>query len=146
VITTKYEILLPTDGSESAHKAEVAAMNIAKSYNIRMAVIYVAVAKKDSQREELIAHGEEVLKRVVETGADMGIDIHKILVGVSMQRMPKKGACAEIIAHSILEAAGKYGVHTIVMGSEGETEIDPELGSVAQAVVRKASCTVLVAR
>jgi nucleotide-binding universal stress UspA family protein len=111
-----------------------------------MAAIYVAVAKKDSEREELVAHGEEVLKRVVEKGADMGIDVHKILVGVSMQRMPKKGARAEIIAHSILEASGKYKVHTIVMGGEGETEIDPELGSVAQAIVRKAKCTVLVAR
>jgi nucleotide-binding universal stress UspA family protein len=143
---SKYEILLPTDGSECARKAEVAAMKISKSYNIRMAAIFVAVANKDSQREELIARGEEVLKRVVETGADMGIEIHKILVGVSMQRMPKKGARAQIIAHSILEAAGKYGVHTIVMGGEGETEIDPELGSVAQAVVGKARCTVLVAR
>jgi nucleotide-binding universal stress UspA family protein len=143
---SKYEVLLPTDGSECARKAEIAAMKIAKSYNIKMAAIFVAVAKKDSQREELVAHGEEVLKRVVETGADMGIDIHKILVGVSMQRMPIKGARAEIIAHSILEAAEKYRVHTIVMGGEGETEIDPELGSVAQAIVRKAKCSVLVAR
>ncbi|MDL5502308.1 MAG: universal stress protein, partial [Candidatus Methanoperedens sp.] len=70
----------------------------------------------------------------------------KILVGVSMQRIPKMGARAEIIAHAILEAAEKYNVHTIVMGSEGETEINPELGSVAQAVVKKAKCTVLVAR
>ena len=143
---TKYEILLATDGSECARKAEIAAMKITRSYNIRMAAIFVAVAKKDSQREELIARGEEVLKRVVETGADMGIDIHKILVGVSMQRMPKTGAHAEIIAHSILEAAGKYEIYTIVMGSEGETERDPELGSVAQAVVGKAKCTVLVTR
>jgi len=143
---TKYEILLATDGSECARKAEIAAMKITRSYNIRMAAIFVAVAKKDSEREELIARGEEVLKRVVETGAEMGIDIHKILVGVSMQRMQKKGARAEIIAHSILDAAGKYRVHTIVMGSEGETEIDPELGSVAQAVVGKAKCTVLVTR
>jgi nucleotide-binding universal stress UspA family protein len=142
----KYEILLATDGSECAHKAEIAAMKITRSYNIRMAAIFVAVAKKDSEREELIAHGEEVLKRVVETGVDMGIDIHKILVGVSMQRMPKTGEHAQIIAHSILEAAGKYGIHTIVMGSEGEAKKDPELGSVAQAVVGKAKCTVLVTR
>src|SRR5659263_211419 len=87
---SKYELLLPTDGSDCAHKAEIAAMNIAKSYNIRMAVIYVAVAKKDSEREELIAHGEEVLKRVVETGADMGIEIHKILVGEAYSRYRKK--------------------------------------------------------
>ncbi|HEY6586290.1 MAG TPA: universal stress protein [Candidatus Methanoperedens sp.] len=143
---TKYEILLATDGSEYGRKAEIAAMKITKSYNIKMAAIYVAVAKKDSEREELVSHGEEVLGRVVDMGVDMGIDVHKILVGVSMQRIPKMGARAEIIAHAILEAAEKYNVHTIVMGGEGETEINPELGSVAQAVVKKAKCTVLVAR
>lgn len=143
---TGYEILLATDGSDCARKAEIAAMKITKSYNVRMAAIYVAVAKKDSEREELISHGEEVLKLVVEKGADMGINIHKILVGVSMQRMPKAGAHAKIIANAILEAAEKYNVHTIVMGGEGEIDINPELGSVAQAVVGKAKCTVLVAR
>lgn len=143
---TKYEILLATDGSDCGRKAEIAAMKVTRSYNIKMAAIYVAIAKKDSEREELVSHGEEVLGRVVEMGTDMGIEVHKILVGVSMQRIPKMGARAEIIAHAILEAAEKYKVHTIVMGGEGETEIDPELGSVAQAVVRKARCTVLVAR
>jgi nucleotide-binding universal stress UspA family protein len=143
---TQYEILLATDGSDCGRKAEIAAMKIAKSYNIRMAAIYVAVAKKDSEREELVSHGEEVLERVVEMGGETGIDVHKILVGVSMQRISKMGARAEIISHAILEAARMYKVHTIVMGSEGETEINPELGSVAQAVVRKARCTVLVAR
>jgi nucleotide-binding universal stress UspA family protein len=143
---TRYEILLATDGTACARKAEIAAMKIAKSYNIRMAAIYVAVARKDSEREELVARGEEVLERVLEMGAEMGVAIQKLLVGVSMQRMPKMGARAEIIAQAILDAAEKYEVHTIVMGGEGETEINPELGSVAQAVVRKAKCTVLVAR
>lgn len=143
---TKYEILLATDGSVWGKKAEIAAMKIARSYNIRMAAIYVAVARKDSTREELVAKGEEVLKRVVETGEEMGVDVHKILVGVSIQRMPKQGICAESIAKAILEAAGQYKVHTIVMGSKGESEFDEEMGSVALEVVRKAKCTVLVAR
>lgn len=142
----RYEILLATDGTECARKAEIAAIKITKSYDIRIAAIYVAVARKDSEREELVARGEEVLERVVEMGADMGVDVHKILVGVAIQRMPKMGARAEVIARAILDAAEKYRAHTIVMGGEGETEINPELGSVAQAVVRKAKCTVLVAR
>ncbi len=142
----KYEILLATDGTECARKAEMAAMKISKSYNIRMAAIYVAVASKDSEREELVAQGEDVLKRVVGMGADMGVDIQKLLVGVSMARMPGMGARAKVIAQAILDAAWKFKVHTIVLGGEGETDINPELGSVAQAVVRKARCTVLVAR
>ena len=143
---TKYEILVATDDSDYARRAEVAAMKITRSYNIQMAAIYVAVGKKDSEREERVAHGEEVLNRVVETGAGMGVQVHKILVGVSMQRMVRQGAMAETIARAILDAAQKYKVHTIVLGGKGESEINPELGSVALAVVKKAKCTVLVAR
>ena len=142
----RYEILLATDGTDYARKAEIAAMKIARSYNIKMAAIYIAVARKDSEREELVARGEELLTQVVDMGADMGVEVHKLLMGVSMQRMPKMGARAETIAQTILDTAQKYHVHTIVMGSKGENEINPELGSVAQAVVRKAKCTVLVAR
>lgn len=141
-----YEILVATDGSQLAQKAEIAAMKITKSYGVKMAAMYVAVARKDSEREELIAKGEEVLERVVETGAEMGVDVHRILVGVSMQRIPKKGALAEAIAKAILDATESYHVHTIVVGSKGESEINPEIGSVALEVVKRARCTVLVAR
>jgi nucleotide-binding universal stress UspA family protein len=142
----RYEILLATDGTDYAGKAEIAAIKIAQSYNIKIAAIYVAVAHKDSEREELVARGEKVLEEVIDLGDGMGVEVHKLLVGVSMQRMPRMGARAETIAHAILDAAQKYHVHTIVLGSRGENEINPELGSVAQAVVRKARCTVLVAR
>ena len=142
----RYEILLATDGTDYARKAEIAAVKIAQSYKIKIAAIYVAVARKDSEREELVARGEEVLEEVIDSGDGMGVEVHKLLVGVSMQRMPRMGARAETIAQAILDAAEKYHVHTIVMGSRGENEINPELGSVAQAVVRKAMCTVLVAR
>jgi len=143
---TKYEILVATDDSEYARKAEIAAMKIARSYNIRMAAIYIAVGRKDSEREERIAKGENVLNRVVEEGEKIGVEINKLLVGVSMQHMPQKGAMADTIARAILDAAEKYKVHTIVLGGKGESEINPELGSVALAVVKKARCTVLVAR
>ncbi len=143
---TKYEILVATDDSEYARKGEMAAMKIARSYDIRMAAIYIAVGSKDSEREERIAKGEKTLNRVVEEGAKMGVEVNKLLVGVSMQRMPQIGAMADTIARAILDAAEKYKVHTIILGGKGESEINPELGSVALAVVKKARCTVLVAR
>ncbi len=143
---TRYDILLATDGSKWGHKAEIAAIKITKSYGIHMAAIYVATALKDSEREEMAAKGEEVLNNVVMEGAAMGVDVDKMLLGVSMQRMPKKGACAESIAKAILDAAEKSRVHTIVLGSKGENEFNQEMGSVALEVVKKAKCTVLVAR
>jgi nucleotide-binding universal stress UspA family protein len=143
---TKYEILVATDDSEYARKAEIAAMKIARSYNIRIAAIYIAVGRKDSEREERTAKGENVLNRVIEEGEKMGVEVNKLLVGVSMQRMPQQGAMADTIARAILDASEKYKVHTIVLGGKGESEINPELGSVALAVVKKAKCTVQVAR
>jgi len=83
----RYEILLATDGTDYARKAEIAAVKIAQSYKIKIAAIYVAVARKDSEREELVTKGEEVLKEVIDLGDGMGVEVHKLLVGVSMQRM-----------------------------------------------------------
>ncbi len=60
--------------------------------------------------------------------------------------MRKQGAQADTIANAILEATQKYEVCIIVLGGKGESEINPELGSVSQAAVRKTKCTVLVAR
>jgi len=142
----RYEILVATDGSQLAKKAEIAAIKITKSYGVNMAAMYVAVAKKDSEREELVAKGEHVLEEIVEAGEDMGVEVNKILMGVSTQGVTKKGARAEAIAKAILDAAESYNVHTIVVGSKGESEINPELGSVALEVVKKANCTVLVTR
>ena len=131
---TKVEVLLATDGSESAKKAEIAALKITKSYNIRMAALYVVNVPSTSGQAELIRYGEKVLDEVTEDGKKMGIEVQKIL---------KLGSPAE----TILNVAKSLKVHTIVMGSEGKKGLKRVLlGSVAENVVRNAECTVLVAR
>jgi nucleotide-binding universal stress UspA family protein len=130
----KVEVLLATDGSDSAKKAEIAALKISKSYNIRMAALYVVNIPSTSEQAELIKYGEKVLDEVVEDGKKMGIEVQKIL---------KLGSPSE----TILNVAKSLKVHTIVVGSEGRKGIKRVLlGSVAENVVRNADCTVLVAR
>ena len=130
----KVEVLLATDGSESAKKAEIAALNIAKSYNIRMAALYVVNVPSTSEQAELVKYGENILNEVAEDGKRVGIEIQRIL---------KLGSPAE----TILNVAKSLKVHTIVVGSEGRKGIKRVLlGSVAENVVRNAECTVLVAR
>jgi nucleotide-binding universal stress UspA family protein len=130
----KVEVLLATDGSESAKKAEIAALRISKSYNIRMAALYVVNVPSTSEQAELIKFGEKVLDEVVEDGKKNGIDVQRIL---------KLGSPSE----TILNVAKSLKVHTIVVGSEGRKGIKRVLlGSVAENVVRNADCTVLVAR
>ncbi|MCZ7385509.1 MAG: universal stress protein [Candidatus Methanoperedens sp.] len=130
----KVEVLLATDGSESAKKAEIAALKITKSYNIRMAALFVVNVPSTPERDELIKYGEKVLDEVVADGEKMGVEVQKIL---------KLGSPAE----TILNVSKSLNVHTIVMGSEGRKGIKRVLlGSVAENVVRNAECTVLVAR
>ena len=130
----KVEVLLATDGSESAKKAEIAALRISKSYNVRMAALYVVNVPSTSEQAELIKYGEKVLDEVVEDGKKMGVEVQKIL---------KLGSPSE----TILNVAKSLNVQTIVVGSEGKKGIKRVLlGSVAENVVRNAQCTVLVAR
>jgi len=130
----KVEVLLATDGSDSAKKAEIAALRIAKSYNIRMAALNVVNIPSTSEQAELIKFGEKVLDEVAEDGKKMGIEVQKIL---------KLGSPAD----TILNVAKSLNVHTIVMGSEGKKGLKRVLlGSVAENVVRNAQCSVLVAR
>ena len=131
---TKVEVLLAVDGSESAKKAETAALKITKSYNIRMAALYVVNVPSTSEQAELIKFGEKVLDEVAEDGKKMGVEVQKIL---------KLGSPAD----TILNVAKSLNVHTIVMGSEGKKGLKRVLlGSVAENVVRNAQCSVLVAR
>ncbi len=130
----RVEVLLATDGSESAKKAEMAALKITRSYNIRMAALFVAQVKSEDESEKIISYGEQVLDGVVEDGKKMGVEVQKIL---------KVGSPAE----TILNVAKSLNVHTIVVGSEGKKGLKRVLlGSVAESVVRNAECTVLVAR
>jgi nucleotide-binding universal stress UspA family protein len=130
----KVEVLLAVDGSESAKKAEIAALKITKSYNIRMAALCVVNVPSTSEQAELIKFGEKVLDEVAEDGKKMGVEVQKIL---------KLGSPAD----TILNVAKSLNVHTIVMGSEGKKGLKRVLlGSVAENVVRNAQCSVLVAR
>ena len=130
------EILLATDGSPQAKKAQRAAFGIAKSFNIRMAALFVVnimSAHSDSERERSIKRGEKILDEVASEGRKLGIEVQKVL---------------EIgrIGNTILKVAKELSVHTIVLGSDGRNGLKFLVGSVTDRVVRNAECTVLIAR
>ena len=65
------EILLATDGSQCAKKAERAAIRLSKLYNLHMAALFVVSfmnAHSTSERERSIKQGEKVLNEVVAEG------------------------------------------------------------------------------
>ena len=132
----KVDILLATNGSLEAKKAEKAALQITKSYNIRMAALFVVNVMSAHSTPELnraIERGERVLDEVVAEGRKIGVEVQKIL------RIGR-------ISDTILSVAKSLRVNTIVIGSEGKRELRILLGMVTGKVVRDAECTVIVAR
>jgi nucleotide-binding universal stress UspA family protein len=130
------EILLATDGSKRAKKAERAALRLSKAYNLRIAALFVVNfmnAHSASEREKAIRQGEKVLNDVATEGKKLGIQVHKILeIGHT--------------GNTILKVAKNFKVHTIVMGSESRNVLGFISGSVAGRVLKNAECTVVVAR
>lgn len=130
------EILLATDGSKRAKKAEREALRLSKAYNLRIAALFVVnfmKAHSASEREKTIKQGEKVLNEVAAEGEKLGVEVEKILeIGHT--------------GNTILKVSKTLKVHTIVMGSESRNVLRFLLGSVTGKVLKNAECTVIVAR
>jgi nucleotide-binding universal stress UspA family protein len=132
----RVEILLATDGSQRAKKAQRAAFRLSKAYNLHMAALFVVNfmnAHSASEREKTIKQGEKVLNEVAAEGKKLGVEVEKILeIGHT--------------GNTILKVSRTLKVHTIVMGSESRNVLRFLSGSITGKVLKNAECTVIVAR
>jgi len=134
-------ILLATDGSFHAKRAEDRVLELAKVCGAVVTGLYVIDRARYQWAEELMqeiytktrAEGEAVLSAFREKANRHGMDVESKL----REGMPSE----EIIREA------KEGSHDlIVLGSRGTTPEALALGSVVQRVVRRAPCDVLVVR
>ncbi len=135
------KILIPTDGSEFAKKAQMHALFIAKVSGAE--IIAVSVTENNfvnglplddeiyQLNQILNERSEENLKEFDKLNED----------GVEVTHIIKEGSPAR----AILEVANEENVDLIVMGSSGKSGFDRFImGSVADKVVNSAKCAVLV--
>jgi nucleotide-binding universal stress UspA family protein len=142
------QILFPTDFSESSDEALKYASNLASDTGARLRIVHVdelldatipqipsveagyfLEAAWDTKRQDDV---KSKLAKVVPTVSNVKYD-QRYLMG-----SPQK---------EILQFAGEEAVDLIVMGSHGRTGISRLLmGSVAEAVMRKAPCPVLIVK
>jgi nucleotide-binding universal stress UspA family protein len=138
-------IVVPIDGSECARRAFDIALDLARSQGARLAIcsvvdpIVISGAAPPSPAMDLVLtdvenearrHVAEALARARKEGvAAQG----EMLVGVAFDR--------------ILEYAKAHSADLIVMGTHGRTGLPRFfIGSVAEMVLRKSPCPVLIAR
>lgn len=126
------KILVPMDGSSTAEIALSQAVKYAQSFDAKL-VLYESVHCREGRRDEddwqcLLAEG--YLRE--QAGALSGLEVETVV------QESNQGV-------GIVEHAEKLDVDMIVMGSHGRSGISRwVLGSVAESVVQKSSCPVML--
>lgn len=144
------KILVPTDGSEPSHKAAKHALWLASKSDAEILALYVIDTSLFTglPTEDAITRIKEMLKDEGRKSFDAIVDMsleckEKFNVEIKLTFMTKEGRPSRTIRNTIDEE----GIDLVVIGTSGKHGMDRFLlGSVAEKVVRTASCPVLVVR
>jgi nucleotide-binding universal stress UspA family protein len=133
-------ILFPTDFSDSSDRALVLASSLARDNEARLLIVHVnephigyaegLAAAYTNLTEELRSNAEQLLERVKPPFADIDYE-RRLIEGTPAAAIVKLAETEEDIDFIVLGTHGRTGVSRLLMGS------------VAEAVVRKAPCPVL---
>jgi nucleotide-binding universal stress UspA family protein len=136
-------ILLPTDLSEASQAALVCASSLAHDYRSQLFILHAV----ETLGPENVTYGEAASRLEPEHYR------HRLYDDLRRIKVPDKDVPLEYLimegdpARAILDAAAKHKCDLIVMGSHGRSGIKRLLmGSVAEKVVRRATCPVLVVK
>jgi nucleotide-binding universal stress UspA family protein len=137
-----HSLLVPFDNSASSRKALVRALELAKSGNGEVTVLYVI-----PRYEELMdfIKTESIGKSLHHEADKIVSEARKLAVdnGAQLSTVVKEGRSADIIT----ETADKLKSDLIVMGTHGWRGMEKALmGSTAERVIAQASCPVLIAK
>lgn len=136
-------VLVPTDGSDAAHRALEAGVDVADAAGADLHLLSVIDAaslgvdvRADIQAESLEASAREVLDDAAAFAREAGVDP----VAETTQHGPS-------IHRTILSYVDEHDVDLIVLGTHGRTGLDRYLlGSVAESLVRTSRVPVMTIR
>jgi nucleotide-binding universal stress UspA family protein len=124
-------ILLGYDGKSHTEKALNYAINHALAHNATLYIVSSVATKGSVDKDEV-----QYIKNYVESARQKAET-----KGVDSRALVEAGPPAE----AILAAAARLGVDTIIVGRLDKTALDRMIiGSVSEAVIRGANCTVIV--
>ena len=138
------KILMPTDGSDFAEKAEKHAFFIAEASGAEIIALSVVETKFSLglPADDVIFRINKMLKKETEKNLETVEKLkEKSNSNVKLTLKVAEGSPAGVI----LETIEKENIDLVVMGSSGKSGFDRLiLGSVAEKVVKAAECSVLV--
>jgi nucleotide-binding universal stress UspA family protein len=122
------KILYPTDFSSYSNQAYFHALGLAETYGARLMVAHVRTNSTPGDK----AYWQDQLEQVRPGNPKIAVS-HVLLQGDP--------------ATEIIRYAADAGIDVIVIGTHGRTGTDhPEMGSVAEKVMKEAPCSVLVVK
>lgn len=140
-------ILVPVDGSESAHKAVEKAAGLARALGSTVTVIYVIDPYPFTGLGSDFAYGQAEYLSAASAEAKEATEAAQARLSQAGVAVSTQVVEAHTIWRGILETARTLGADLIVMGSHGRRGVEKVvLGSVAQRVLSHAHLSVLVVR
>jgi len=138
------KILLPTDGSQFAQKAEKHALFIAEASGAEIIALSVVETSFSIglPSDDTVYHINQMLKKETEKNLEKVEKLKEATnSNVKITLKVDEGSPADVI----LDAIEKENIDLVVMGSSGKSGFDRFImGSVAEKVVKAATCSVLV--
>lgn len=133
-------ILHPTDFSEPSQAAWQVACALARVYGARIVALHVVYPVSVAYTEVIPT---EAIQQQIASGRDALEQLQPTETGLTLEKRLETGDPVEVI----LRVAQELPADLIVVGSHGRTGLARLLmGSVAEQVVRRASCPVLVVK
>jgi nucleotide-binding universal stress UspA family protein len=127
-------IIVPTDGSKFAEKAEDVAISIAKNFNGKLVVLHVIDEKLIYPFEVLEVEGKNILKNASKKAEEQGITADTVLIVGDP-------------THDMSKIVEKTGADLVVIGTHGKTGLEKFLmGSVAENVTKTVEVPVLLVK
>ncbi len=139
-MTSLRTILHPTDFSRHAEVALDVARSLVRDLGARLIIVHVAP-------EAGLAHGMTAVPADPRMYLDLLEGVRRRVEGPDSKFQVETQLWQGNVAEEILRAASETGCDLIVMGSHGRSGLGRLLlGSVAEAVMRKADCPVLTVK
>lgn len=116
-------IMVPTDGSEHAERAEDMAISLAKELGSKVVAVHVIDEKLIFPYEVLEDEGKTILNNVQKKGQENDVEVHEILiVGSPTHDMAKitAKAKADLV---VISPHGKSSFEKLLMGSVAENTL-----------------------
>lgn len=127
-------IMIPTDGSEHAKRAEDMALALAKELNSKVVAVHIIDDKLIYPYEVLEDEGKTILNNVQKKGQENGVEVNEILIVGSP-------------THDMRKITEKAGADLVVISPHGKTGLEKLLmGSVAENALKKIDLPVLLVK